>query len=206
MHSDFDIYEYRAALLEWHQENVGQAQLIFVAQDSQPLLQKMQDDVLRYANLLTHRYHQVIDAADLSAIQKHFSTDESPSRIWNHKDIQRLLWDLIQQQQEHLSAYSRYQSILGTWSDLIEWCNDLLPGQNHMVISIEDSVPNFVHRLLDKYLDTETVYRRDQSPQDVNWLGKLALLQHGEKWWERPDGLRFFHQLADDHNELFGFY
>ncbi len=28
-----DIYEYRAALLEWHQENVGQAQLIFVAED-----------------------------------------------------------------------------------------------------------------------------------------------------------------------------
>ncbi len=206
MTGDFDIYEYRTALLEWHQENVGQAQLIFIAKDSHALLQEIGDDVLRYANSLTHHYAQVIDATDLSAIQKHFSTDESPARIWNHRDIQLLLSDLIRHKQEQLSAYSRYQSILGEWSDLIEWCNDLLPGQNHMVISVEDSVPNFVHRLLDKYFDAETVYRRDQSPQDLNWLGKLALIRLGGKWWERPDGLHFFYQLMGEHNELFGFY
>ncbi len=206
MFTEFDIYEYRAALLEWHQENVGQAQLIFVAEDSHALLQEMCHDVLRYANSLTHHYAQVIDAMDLSTIQKHFSLDEPSDRIWNHRDIQCLLRDLIRRKQEQLSAYSRYQSILGEWHDLLEWVNDLLPGQNHMAISIEDSLPNFVHRLWDKYFDAETVYRRDQSPQDVIWLGKLVLLEQGGQWWKRPDGMHFFYQLADDHNELFGFY
>ncbi|PON11774.1 hypothetical protein C2W62_43080 [Candidatus Entotheonella serta] len=206
MSSELDIYEYRAALLQWHQENVGQAQIIFVAEDSHALLQEIRDDVLRYANSLTHRYAQVIDAMDLSAIQQHFSSDDSSARIWNHEDIQRLLRDLIRRKQEQLSAYSRYQSILGEWSDLIEWCNDLLPGRNHVMVSIEDSLPNFIHRLWEKYFDAETAYRRDQSPQDVTWLGKLSLLRHGGKWWERPDGMHFFYQLVDEHNELFGFY
>ncbi len=201
-----DIYEYRAGILEWHQENVGQAQLIFVAEDSHALLQEIRADVLRSANSLTHHYAQVIDATDLSAIQKHFSSDESPSHVWNHRDIQRLLQDLIRQRQEQLVAYSRYQSILGEWSDLIEWCNDLLPGKNDVLVSIEDSVPNFVHRLWEKYIDVEMVYRHDQSPQDINWLGKLALLHLDRSWWEKPDGMHFFYQLADEHNELFGFY
>ncbi len=201
-----DIYEYRATLLEWQQENGGQAQFIFVAKDSHALLQEIRDDVLRYANSLTHRYNQVIDATELSAIQQHFSSDELTDRVWNHRDIQRLLRDLIRRKQEQLSAYSRYQSILGEWSDLIEWMNDLLPRQNHVLISIEDSVPNFVHRLWNKYFDSEIVYRRDQSPQDVAWLGKLALLRLGERWWERPDGIHCFYQLVEEHNELFGFY
>jgi len=38
MFTDFDNYEYQAALLEWHQEHIGQAQLIFVANDSHALL------------------------------------------------------------------------------------------------------------------------------------------------------------------------
>lgn len=206
MVTDLDIYEHRAALLQWHQEKVGQAQLIFVAKDAHALLQAMCDDVLRYANALTHRYAQVIDAMDLSAIQKHFSPDEAPGKLWNHEDLQRLLRDLLHEKQEHLSTYSRYQSILGEWSDLIEWCNDLLPGNNHMAVSLEDSLPNFVHRLWDKYFDVATVYRRDYSPKDVMWLGKLALIQHGGKWWEQPDGVHFFYQLVDEHNELFGFY
>jgi hypothetical protein len=33
-----DIYAYRAALLEWHQENVGQTQRIYLAEDSSALL------------------------------------------------------------------------------------------------------------------------------------------------------------------------
>jgi hypothetical protein len=84
--------------------------------------------------------------------------------------------------------------------------NDLLPGKNHVLVSIEDNVPNFVHRLWDKYFDIKTVYRRDQSPQDVIWLGKLGLLQLCGHWWEQPDGIHFFHQLVDEHNKLFGFY
>jgi hypothetical protein len=206
MSTQFDIYEYRAALLEWRQENVGQAQLIFVAHDSHALLQAIRDDVLRYANSLTHHYAQVIDAVDLSSIQHHFFSNEFPAQGWNHEDIQRLLRDLMRRRQEQLSAYSRYQSILGEWHDLIEWVNDLLPGRNHALVSIEDSVPNFVPRLWDKYFDVETVYRRDQSSQGIIWLGKLALLHLGGSWWERPDGLYFFYQLMDEHNELFGFY
>jgi len=206
MSTDFDIYEYHAALLEWHQEHVGQAQLIFVANDSHALLQEIRGDILRYANSLTHHYAQVIDAVDLSAIQRHFSSDEPSDQIWHHEDVQRLLRDLMRRKQEQLSTYSRYQSILGEWHDLIEWVNDLLPGKNHVIVSIEDSVPNFVHRLWDKYFDVETVYRRDQSPQDVIWLGKLALLRLDGHWWERPDGSHFFDQLVDEHNELFGFY
>ena len=115
MSTDIDIYEYRAALLEWHQENVGQAQLIFVVENSHGLLQEIRDDIIRYANSLTHHHAQVIDAVDLSAIQRHFSSDELPNRAWNHEDVQRLLRDLIRRKQEQLSAYSRYQSILGEW-------------------------------------------------------------------------------------------
>ena len=37
--------------------------------------------------------------------------------------------------------------VLGVWYDLMEWLNELLPGQNYVMISLEDSVPNFVHRL-----------------------------------------------------------
>ena len=66
----FDIYQYRAALLEWHQEHVGQTQRIYWAQDSSTLLQIMTDDVLRYANLLYQRYATTIDAAELSVIQR----------------------------------------------------------------------------------------------------------------------------------------
>jgi hypothetical protein len=200
------MYECRAALLEWHHENVGQAQLIFVANDSHALLHEIRDDVLRYANSLTHHHTQLIDAIDLSALQHHFSSDAPTGRAWNHEDIQRLLRHLLQRKQEQLSVYSRYQSLLGEWHDLLEWVNDLLPGRNHVLVSIEDSVPNFVHRLWDKYFDVETVYRRDQLPQDVIWLGKLALLRGDEQWWERPDGIHFFHELVDEHNELFGFY
>ena len=61
MSTDLDIYEYRVALLEWHQENVGQAQLIFVASDSHALLQEIRDDVIRYVNSLTHHHAQVVD-------------------------------------------------------------------------------------------------------------------------------------------------
>jgi hypothetical protein len=206
MSTNVDIYEYRTALLEWHQDNVGQAQLIFVAEDSHALLQEIRDDVLRYANSLTHHYAQVLDAIDLSAVQRHFSSDEPFDQVWNHEDIQRLLRDLIREKLATLSTYGRYQSILGEWYDLIEWVNDLLPGKNCVIVSIEDSVPNFVHRLWDKYFDIETVYRRDQSPQDITWLGKLALLQQGGHWWERPDGIHFFYRLMEEHNELFGFY
>lgn len=201
-----DIYEYRAALLEWHQENIGQAQQIVVAKDSHTLLCEIRDDILRYANSLTHHYAQTIDAVDLSVIQQHYASGESPERDWNHRDIQRLLRDLIHEKQDSLAQYGRYQSILGEWYDLLEWVNDMLPGQNYVTISIEDSVPNFVHRLFGKYFDSESIYRRDQSPQDVIWLGKLALLHLGGVWWERPDGLHFFHRLVDEHNELFGFY
>ncbi len=201
-----DIYEYRAALLEWHQENVGQAQRMYLAKDSSTLLQDMTDDTLRYANLLSNRFATTIDAADLYVVQEHFSSDEPSDRSWNHEDIQRLLRDLIQEKQDSLAQYGRYQSIVGMWYDLMEWGNDLLPGENHVLISIEDSVPNFAHRLWDKYFDSENTYRRDQSPQDVIWLGKLALLHLGGSWWDRPDGLHFLYQLVEEHNELFGFY
>jgi hypothetical protein len=86
--------------LSGYPENVGQAQLIFVAEDSHALLQEIRDDVLRYANSLTHHHAQLIDTVDLSAIQRHFSSDEMPDRAWNHEDIQHLLRDLIRRKQE----------------------------------------------------------------------------------------------------------
>jgi hypothetical protein len=201
-----DIYEYRAALLEWHQDHIGQTQRIYLAEDSHALLQAMRDDVLHHANSLTYHYAQVIDAAELSVIQQHFATGDASDNVWNHEDIQRLLRDLIREKQASLAAYCRYQSILGVWYDLLEWVNDLLPAQNYVRISIEDSVPNFVHRLFTRYFESANVYRRDQSPQDVIWLGKLALLHLGGAWWEQADGLHFFSQLVEEHNQLFGFY
>jgi hypothetical protein len=201
-----DIYEYRAALLEWHQDNVGQTQRIYLANDSSALLNTMQEDLLRYATLLYNRYATDIDARDLSVLQQHFPSAVSPQARWTHEDIKRLLRDLLQEKQEHLAQYGRYQSIFGVWYDLLEWVNGLLPGQNSVIISIEDSAPNFVHRLFAKYFVPETVYRRDQSPQDVAWVGKLALLHLGGAWWEHPDGLHFLHQVIEEHNQLFGFY
>ena len=202
----FDIYDYRAALLEWHQEHVGQTQHIYFAQDPSTLLQTMIEDVRRYANLLSHRYAMAIDAADLSVIQGYFASGAQPATVWNHEDIQQLLRTLLHEKQELLVQYGRYQSVLGVWYDLMEWVNELFPGQNYVVISLEDSVPNFVHRLVTKYFARETVYRRDQSPQDIAWLGKLALLHLGDAWWEHPDGLHFFSQMVEEHNQLFSFY
>ena len=202
----FDIYEYRAALLEWHQENVGQTQRIYYATDSSTLLQHMTEDLLHYANLLSNRYASYIDAADLTVVQRHFSAGDSPETVWNHEHIQQLLRDLLRDKQESLSCYGHYQSILGVWCDLLEWVNDLLPDQNYVLISIEDNVPNFVHRLFNKYFDRESTYQRDQSQQDVAWLGKWALLHLGSTWWEQPDGLHFLYQVVEEHNELFGFY
>lgn len=201
-----DIYAYRAALLEWQSENVGQTQRIYLAQDSSVLLRHMTEDILRYANLLYNRYATDIDAADLAVIQQYFSSEQPPHPPWNSEDIKRLLRDLIQEKQDSLAHYGRYQSILGVWYDLMEWVNELLPGANHVIISFEESVPHFVHRLFDTYFDREHIYRRDQSPQDVAWLGKLALLHLGGAWWERPDGLHFLHRLIEEHNALFGLY
>jgi hypothetical protein len=201
-----DIYQYRAAVLEWHQENVGQTQRIYFAQDSPTLLQTMTEDVLRYANLLYHRYAMAIDAADLSVIQRYFASGAQSATAWNHEDIQQLLRTLLHEKQALLVQYGRYQSVLGVWYDLMEWLNELFPGQNYVVISLEDSVPNFVHRLFTKYFTRDTVYRRNQSPQDIAWLGKLALLRLGGAWWEHPDGLHFFSQMVEEHNQLFSFY
>jgi hypothetical protein len=202
----FDIYDSRAALLEWHQENVGQTQHIYWAKDSFTLLQTMTDDVQRYANLLYHRYATTIDAAELSVIQRYFAAGEQRGTAWNHEDIQQLLRTLLREKQDLLAQYGRYQSVLGVWYDLMEWLNELLPDQNYVMISLEDSVPNFVHRLFTKYFARETVYRRDQSPQDIAWLGKLALLHCGDAWWEQSDGLHFFSQMVEEHNQLFRFY
>ena len=201
-----DIYDYRAALLEWHQEHVGQTQHIYFAQDPSTLLQTMIEDVRRYANLLSHRYAMAIDAADLSVIQGYFASGAQQATVWNHEDIQQLLRTLHHEKQELLAQYGRYQSVLGVWYDLMEWVNELFPGQNYVVISLEDSVPNFVHRLVTKYFARETVYRRNQSPQDIAWLGKLALLHLGDGWWQQPDGLHFFSQMVEEHNQLFSFY
>lgn len=90
-----DIYQYRAALLEWHQVHVGQTQRIYFAQDSSTLLQTMTDDVLRYANLLSHRYATAIDTADLSVIQRYFASGAQRGNAWNHEDIQQLLRTLL---------------------------------------------------------------------------------------------------------------
>lgn len=201
-----DTYEYRAALLEWHQENVGQTQRIYLAQDSSTLLQDMTEDILRYANLLYNRFAATLDAVDLSLIQQHDAADEQLDKRWNHEDLQKLLRDLLQAKQDSLAHYGRYQSILGEWHDMMEWLNTLLPGESHVLISIEDSVPNFVHRLFEKYFNHATIYQRNQSPQDVAWLGKLALLHLSGTWWEQPDSLHFLHRLVEEHNELFGFY
>jgi len=201
-----DIDDYRAALLEWHQEHVGQTQHIYWAKDSSTLLQTMTEDVLRYANLLSHRYATAIDAAELSVIQRYFASGAQRGKTWNHEDIQQLLRTLLHEKQELLVQYGRYQSVLGVWYDLMEWLNELLPGQNHVMISLEDSLPNFVHRLFSKYFARDTVYRRNQSPQDLAWLGKLALLHLGDVWWEQPDGLHFFSQMVEEHNRLFSFY
>jgi hypothetical protein len=201
-----DIYAYRAALLEWHQEYVGQTQRIYLASDSSALLHAIQDDILRYANLLYNRYATDIDARDLSVLQQHFASRVPQGSHWTHEEIKRLLCDLLQEKQESLARYGRYQSIVGVWYDVLEWVNDLLPGQNYVIISIEDNAPNFVHRLFTKYFLPETIYRRDQAPQDVAWVGKLALLHLGGAWWEQPDGLPFLSQLVEEHNQLFGFY
>jgi hypothetical protein len=201
-----DIYEYRAALLEWHQEHVGQTQRIYIAKDSSALLNAMREDILRYANLLYNRYATDLDTADFSVLQQHFPSRVPQEHRWYHEEIKRLLRDLLQEKQAHLAQYGRSQSIFGVWYDVLEWVNDLLPGQNAVIISIEDSAPNFVHRLFAKHFVPETVYQRDQSPQDVAWLGKLALLHLGGAWWEQSDGLHFLHQLVEEHNQLFGFY
>lgn len=202
----FDIYDYRAALLEWHQVDVGQTQRIYWAKDSSTLLRTMTADVLRYANLLYHRYATAIDAADLSVIQRYVAAGEQRGKAWNHEDIQQLLRTLLHEKQDLLAHYGRYQSVWGVWYDLMAWRNELLPGQNYVMISLEDSVPNFVHRLFAKYFAQETVYRLDQSPQDIAWLGKLALLHVGDAWWQQPDGLHFFSQMVEEHNQLFSFY
>src|SRR5881397_3255151 len=178
----FDIDDYRAALLEWHQAHVGQTQHIYFAQDPSTLLQSMTDDVRRYGNLLSHRYATAIDAADLSVIQRYFASGAQPATVWNHEDIQQLLRTLLHARQALLTQYGRYQSVLGMWYDLMAWVNELVPRQNDVMISLEDRGPNFVHRLFTKYFARETVYRRDQSPQDIAWLGKLALLHLGDGW------------------------
>jgi len=202
----FDIYQYRAALLEWHQVHVGQTQRIYWAQDASTLLQAMTEDVLRYANLLYHRYATAINAAELSVIQRYFASGAQPATVWNYEDIQQLLRTLLHEKQALLAQYGRYQSVLGVWYDLMEWLNELLPDQNYVMISLEDNIPNFVPRLFTKYFARETVYRRDQSPQDIAWLGKLALLHVVDAWWEHPDGLHFFSQMVEEHNQLFRFY
>src|SRR6266446_9719826 len=86
-----DIYQYRATLLEWHQVHVGQTQRIYFAKDSSTLLQTMTEDVLRYANLLSHCYATAIDAAELSVIQRYFASGAQRGKTWNHEDIQQLL-------------------------------------------------------------------------------------------------------------------
>jgi len=142
-------------------------------------------DVL--ARFVSHHYATAIDAAELSVIQRYFASGAQPATVWNHEDIQQLLRTLLHEKQELLVQYGRYQSVLGVWYDLMAWVNELFPDQNYVVISLEDSIPNFVHRLFTKYFARETVYRRDQSPQDSAWLGKLALLHLGDVWWEQPD-------------------
>src|SRR5438552_1268712 len=79
-----DIDDSRAALLEWHQECVGQTQRMYWAKDASTLLQVMTDDVRRYGNLLSHRYATAIDAADLSVIQRYFASGAQPATVWNH--------------------------------------------------------------------------------------------------------------------------
>jgi hypothetical protein len=201
-----EIYEHRAALLAWHQEHVGQAQRIYVAEDSSTLLRQMHDEILRCANLLYNRYAAVLDAADFMVIRHHLAAGEPAGTPWNHEDIKRLLRQLLEDKHAELARYDRYQSILGLWYDLVEWLNDLLPGANYLRIGIEDSVPNFVPRLFEHYCDWQTVYRHDQAPEDIAWLGRLALLRLAGAWWDRPEGLDFFQQVVAEHNRLFGFY
>ena len=107
-----DIYEYRAALLAWQQENIGQTQRIYLAEDSHALLHEIRDDVLRHANALTHHYAQVINAAELSVIQQHFAAGEPADSVWNHEDIQQLLRDLMREKQDSLAAYCRFDTEL----------------------------------------------------------------------------------------------
>ena len=97
-------------------------------------------------------------------LQQHFPSAISPQARWTHEDIKRLLRELLQEKQVSLTPYGRYQSIFGVWYDVLEWVNDLLPGENHVLISLEDSAPNVVHRLFGKYFVPEIVYRRDQAP------------------------------------------
>ena len=73
----------------------------------------MTEDVLRYANLLYHRYATSIDAAESSAIQRSFASGAQRGKAWNHENIQQFLRTLRHEKQELLAPYGRYQSVLG---------------------------------------------------------------------------------------------
>ena len=51
----------------------------------------MTEDVLRYANLLYHRYTTSIDPAELSIIQRSFASGAQRGKAWNHENIQQFL-------------------------------------------------------------------------------------------------------------------
>jgi hypothetical protein len=80
-----DSYEYRAALLEWHQENVGQTQRISLAEDSSTFLSTMREDVLRYTTLLYNRYATTINVADLTVIQQYLASEGTHPSQWTQR-------------------------------------------------------------------------------------------------------------------------
>ena len=49
-------------------------------------------------------------------------------------------------------------------------------------------------------------WRGEKSAFKIPIRGKLALLHLGNVWWEQPDGLHFFSQMVEEHNQLFSFY
>jgi hypothetical protein len=225
----WQVINYRAVLIEWYLEELGDNRSIYVAKDSVKLFNKIKESIFSHIDLVLDFHWEYIDDADLweyfndldrYEVNSMFCDAPYPEDDWTQEDLRLLLKYLMEKRQNELVNNPDDKSILGEWNNLIEWINGnfTYDRDDGVFIPIEGNLIKFVNELLKNELigfrfKIDQFHRRGGFTskagldQIAQWIGWLATLTDEERWnkWNERQSYKLMLNLIDEFNEMYGF-
>ena len=193
----------RACLFEWFQNSIGSHREILVG-SAPALLVQLKPLTLHYLDLILQEHGEVIQNQGLEELFAEKEADARPESEWSIADVREKIRRELDEKAISLDADNTNETVLGNWSEDLQWLCDALPFSDGVFVLIEDSLPNFLKRLLEcETTSWESMEQSSVAHPVQEWLGRLALLtQHDSRDWEDERILKEAHLLIKEFNDL----
>jgi hypothetical protein len=206
------IDKYFSILIEWNLESLGGERFLLFEKDRERLFQNFESQLKALVQIFVENHSDVFAYAECGDLCEIYPELGLNSRSLNFDDPVKILGHIFDRGKNNFISTENSETLFLELDDLLDWISNVpsYPNKDYIQISIYGNYPEFI----EKWYRRETISpmlplqhnRRigdsSYNDEDAAIIGWLCILMNSEKWYEKPDAVKFVSHLADKFNKM----